>query len=132
MVRRLAGSLAVLVAVLVAVDAALLAGEPDRWRHVALTAALVAAIATALGASRVTRARSRWASYRVVVTDDAIRREVSGARPLEIARGEAIRVAEGPQGLLVVAADRQVGVPRELDAYDAMREALLRWADRRA
>ncbi len=127
MVRRLALSLGVLVSVIVAADAAILRDEPGRWGHVVLTAALVGAIAALLGLRQVSRARARWASFRLVVSDDAIRREMDGARPLEIPRAEAVRVAEGPAGILVAARGRQLGVPREVDGYERVRDALAAW-----
>jgi hypothetical protein len=78
---------------------------------------------------RMARFRARWAAFEIVLSDDAIAREVPGLPPSRIARGEVRRVEEVPQGVVVRdGAGRALLVPRELDGYREVKEALAAWA----
>lgn len=127
LVRRLARSLGVMLVLLVVADALLLRDAPGRWGTVSLTVFLVAGVGFLLARRRVARARAQWASFAIVLDGDRLRRELAGARPLEIARGEVRSVEERAEGLVVLAEGRQLLAPRLLADYGACRAAIEAW-----
>ncbi len=127
LVRRLVLTFGVLCAVLVAVNAAMLRDEPGRWGHVALTVALVGAIAWLLARRRVRRARAQWTSFAIVLDGDRLRRELHGARTVEIARADVEAVEERPEGIWVTGGGRRVLAPRVIGDFDGCRAAIRSW-----
>jgi hypothetical protein len=77
---------------------------------------------------RMARFRARWASYEIALADDAIAREIAGFPPVRIARAEVASIEELPSGLAVRdGRGRGLVVPRELEGYEGVREALEAW-----
>jgi hypothetical protein len=77
---------------------------------------------------RMSRFRTRWAAFEIVLGEDAIGREVPGLPSVRIPRGDVASIEELPLGLAVRdRAGRGLVVPRELDGYDEVRERLAAW-----
>jgi MYXO-CTERM domain-containing protein len=77
---------------------------------------------------RTARFRARWASFSVVLEEAAVSRTVEGYPEVRIERGEVASVGEAPVGLVVRARQGPaLVVPRELEAYDRVRAAILAW-----
>jgi hypothetical protein len=74
--------------------------------------------------------RVGWASYELTVEPDSVRRLHEGMPPMELARGEVVRVAENDEGMTLLTSrlDRFVFVPRALDGYEEVREHVRAWA----
>jgi hypothetical protein len=90
--------------------------------------ALLALLASWSFRRRRARFRARWASFTVVLEETAVSRTVVGVPEVRIERGEVASVGEAPAGLVVRArAGPALVVPRELEAYDRVRAALLSW-----
>jgi hypothetical protein len=77
---------------------------------------------------RMRRFRARWASFEIALENEAIGRAVIGFPPVRIVRAEVAAIEEVGAGLAVRARDgRGIVVPRELDGYERVRDALAGW-----
>jgi hypothetical protein len=126
--RRFAVTAALAFALLVAIFAASFRGADGSGRTLAFGLLLLLALVAASFLRRQRRFRARWASFEIALEPDAISRSVEGYRPERLARAEVIAVDERPAGLAVRGpGGRGVFVPRELDGYERVRDALLAW-----
>jgi hypothetical protein len=89
---------------------------------------LTVAQLAAMQRSRV-RQRRQWASYRLVVEDDAVRRTVDGYADITIARRDIARIADQDSGLVVhgPSRDDQIFIPRQLTGFHDVRLQLAAW-----
>ncbi|WP_242345439.1 hypothetical protein [Anaeromyxobacter terrae] len=123
--------LATFVAVVVLVLAAYGAGLRDPGRGLdalVIPFALLLVLAAFSYVRRMRRFRARWASFEIGLEDEAIGRAVIGFPPVRILRADVAAIEEIRAGLAVRARDgRGIVVPRELDGYERVREALAGW-----
>jgi hypothetical protein len=120
-----AGAAALLV---VAAFASGLRGPDGGAGPLVLGLGLLALLAAWSFRSRTARFRARWASFRVVLEEAAVSRTVEGYPEVRIERGDVASVGEAAAGLVVRArAGPALVVPRELEAYDRVRAAILAW-----
>jgi hypothetical protein len=129
--RRLGATLVATAAVVVAVWALALRPQGAGWGTLAFSLGLLLALAALSLRRRIRRLGARWSSFAVTLDDDGIAREVSGFPPLRVARADVEAVEEGAAGLVV----RGRGgvallVPREVEGYARLREALAAWRSR--
>lgn len=126
--RRFAATVA---AVVLLVLAAYAAGVRDTGRGLdalVVPFALLLVLAAFSYVRRMRRFRARWTSFEIALEDGAIGRAVIGFEPVRIVRAEVAAIEELPAGLAVRARDgRGLVVPRELEGYAQVREALAGW-----
>jgi hypothetical protein len=122
---------ATVVAVVLLVLAAYAAGMRDSGRGLDVLVvpfALLLVLAAFSYVRRMRRFRARWASFEIALENDAIGRAVIGFPPVRILRTDVASIEELRSGLAVRARDgRGVVVPRELDGYERIRDALAGW-----
>ena len=122
---------ATVVAVVLLVLAAYAGGmrDPGRGLDVLMVPfALLLVLAAFSYVRRMRRFRARWASFEIALENDAIGRAVIGFPPVRILRTDVASIEELRSGLAVRARDgRGVVVPRELDGYERIRDALAGW-----
>ena len=125
--------LATFAAVVLLVLAAHAAGLRDPGRGLgalAIPFALLLVLAAFSYVRRMRRFRARWASFEIALEDEAIGRAVIGFPLVRILRADVTAIEEIPGGLAVRGRDgRGLVVPRELDGYERVREALAGWRD---
>lgn len=98
------------------------------WGTLAFSLALLLALAAFSMRRRMRRLHARWGSFEIALDEGAIAREVSGFPALRIARAEVSGIAERADGIVVRAqGGAALLVPRELDGYARLREALAAW-----
>ncbi len=123
--------LATFAAVVVLVLAAHGAGLREHGRGLdalVIPFALLLVLAAFSYVRRMRRFRARWASFEIALEEEAIGRAVIGFPPVRIPREEVAAIEEISAGLAVRARDgRGLVVPRELDGYERVREALAGW-----
>ena len=74
------------------------------------------------------RLHARWESFEIAFAEGAISRQLSGVAPLRIARADVEGIGERADGLVVRGrGGALLLVPRELDGYARLREALAAW-----
>ena len=122
---------ATVVAVVLLVLAAYAAGMRDSGRGLDVLVvpfALLLVLAAFSYVRRMRRFRARWASFEIALENDAIGRAVIGFPSVRILRTDVASIEELRSGLAVRARDgRGVVVPRELDGYERIRDALAGW-----
>jgi hypothetical protein len=122
---------ATVVAVVLLVLAAYAAGMRDSGRGLDVLVvpfALLLVLAAFSYVRRMRRFRARWASFEIALENDAIGRAVIGFPPVRILRTDVASIEELRSGIAVRARDgRGVVVPRELDGYERIRDALAGW-----
>jgi hypothetical protein len=133
-VRRCAWLLGTLVVITPIFFAAASIGTPGMTRYVPAALPLTA-LALGFGAAlnwrrQVDAARIRWDSFELVVSENVLRRTITGAPPVEILRPDVVAILERPgDGLVVVTADRRrsivlpeqlMGFLAEFDETDAL------------
>jgi hypothetical protein len=122
---------ATVVAVVLLVLAAYAGGMRDSGRGLDVLVvpfALLLVLAAFSYVRRMRRFRARWASFEIALENDAIGRAVIGFPPVRILRTDVASIEELRSGLAVRARDgRGVVVPRELDGYERIRDALAGW-----
>jgi hypothetical protein len=122
---------ATVVAVVLLVLAAYAAGMRDSGRGLDVLVvpfALLLVLAAFSYVRRMRRFRARWASFEIALENDAIGRAVIGFPPVRILRTDVASIEELRSGLAVRARDgRGVVVPREVDGYERIRDALAGW-----
>jgi len=122
---------ATVVAVVLLVLAAYAGGMRDSGRGLDVLAVPFALLLVLAGFSyvrRMRRFRARWASFEIALENDAIGRAVIGFPPVRILRTDVASIEELRSGLAVRARDgRGIVVPRELDGYERIRDALAGW-----
>jgi hypothetical protein len=127
--RRFATTLVATATVVVAVWATALRPRGAGWGSLAFSLALLLALAALSMRRRMRRLHARWRSFEITLDGEAISREVSGFATLRIARGEVEAVGERADGIVVRArGGAALLVPREIDGYVRLREALAAWA----
>src|SRR5512138_2466632 len=127
--RRFAATLAATSALFGAVWAAALRPQGAGWGTLAFSLALLLALAAFSMRRRMRRLHARWESFEVALDADAIARQVTGFAPVRIARADVESVGERADGLVVRGrGGALLLVPRELDGYARLREALAVWA----
>ncbi len=134
--RRFATTLAATAAIVAVVWAAALRPRGAGWGTLAFSLGLLLALAAVSLRHRMRRLHARWASFEIALDGEAIARRVDGFAPLRIARAEVDTIGERPDGIVVRArGGAALLLPRELDGYARLREALAGWgigaADRR-
>ncbi len=105
------------------------------WRAIILTYIVIFIIQVLLMANYLRIQEESWESLRIILTDDGVRREEAGRRPIEISRDEIVEVHDLDDGPLVIAYDggrKMLGVPRELDGFETVREVVLGWVGAQA
>jgi hypothetical protein len=132
MARRLNARFALTVAtvalLVVGLFSAGLRGREGGHASLAVGLGVLAVLAFWSWRRRITRFRARWASYTVVLGPDAVERTVEGYPDVRIARADVAAVGDTPGGLVVRGRSGEaVAVPRELQGYERLREALLGW-----
>ena len=121
---------ATVVAVVLLVLAAYAAGMRDSGRGLDVLVvpfALLLVLAAFSYVRRMRRFRARWASFEIALENDAIGRAVIGFPPVRILRTDVASIEELRSGLAVRARDGRGSVPRELDGYERIRDALAGW-----
>lgn len=122
---------ATVVAVVLLVLAAYAGGMRDSGRGLDVLVvpfALLLVLAAFSYVRRMRRFRARWASFEIALENDAIGRAVIGFPSVRILRTDVASIEELRSGLAVRARDgRGVVVPRELDGYERIRDALAGW-----
>jgi hypothetical protein len=127
--RRLATTLVATAAVVVAVWSAALRPKGAGWGTLAFSLALLLALAGLSMRRRMRRLHARWGSFEIVVDEVAISRQVSGFAPVRIARADVESIGERADGVVVRGrGGAALLVPREIDGYARLREALAGWA----
>ncbi len=95
----------------------------------AFALALLLVLAGLSARKRLGRLHARWATFAIVLGEEELRREVEGFPSARIARAEVEAIEELPQGLVVRGpGEASILVPREVEGWDRIREALSRWA----
>lgn len=126
--RRFLATFVAVVALVLAAWAAGMRGEGRGLDALAVPFALLLGLAAFSYVRRMRRFRARWASFEIALEDEAIGRAVLGFPPVRIARADVAAIEEVGAGLAVRARDgRGLVVPRELEGYERVREALARW-----
>ncbi len=129
--RRFATTLVATTAIVTGAWAMALRPQGAGWGTLAFSLALLAGLAALSLRRRMRRLHERWASFEIALEDGALSRQVSGFAPVRIARAEIEAIAERPEGLVVRGrGGAAVLVPRELDGYARVRDALTAWAPR--
>jgi hypothetical protein len=129
--RRFAATLVATAAIVAAIWSAALRPKGAGWGTLAFSLALLVALAALSMRRRMRRLHARWASFEIALDADSIGREVSGFAPLRIARAEVERIGERADGIVVRArGGAALLVPRDVDGYARLREALAAWAPR--
>ncbi len=122
---------ATVVAVVLLVLAAYAGGMRDSGRGLDVLVVpfmLLLVLAVFSYVRRMRRFRARWASFEIALEDGAIGRAVIGFPPIRILRADVASIEELRPGLAVRARDgRGLVVPRELDGYEQVRDALAGW-----
>jgi hypothetical protein len=133
-VRRWMWLLGTVVVIAPVFFAAASIGTPGMTRYVPAALPL-AGLALGFGAAfnwrrQADAARLQWDSFEVVVSENALRRTVSGAAPVEILRPDVIAILERlDDGLILLTTDRRrsVVLPGELMGYAELRDRLVHW-----
>lgn len=104
------------------------------WRVIIITYIMVFVIQVLLMANYLRIQEESWESLRIILSDDGIRREEAGRKAIAISRDEIMTVHDLDDGPLVIEYDggrRMLGVPRELDGFEAIRGTVLGWVEGR-
>lgn len=126
--RRLAATLGATAAVVVAVWATALRAQGAGPGTLAFSLGFLLLLAALTLARRMRRLHARWSSFEVALDGAAITRSVAGAPPVRIARADVASVGERADGIVVRArGGASLIVPRELEGYARLREALAGW-----
>ena len=126
--RRFATTLLATAAIVAFVWAAALRPRGAGWGTLAFSLGLLVALAAFSLGRRMRRLHERFRSFEIALEGDAISREVAGFPPLRIARAEVVEIGERADGIVVRAqGGAAILVPRELDGYARVREALAGW-----
>jgi hypothetical protein len=126
--RRFALTAALAFALLVAIALGSMRGGDGSGRTLAFGLVFLFVLVVGSYVRRQARFRARWASFEIVLEPGAIARTVDGYRPERLERAEITGVEERPGGIAVRGpGGRAVIVPRELDGYERVREAVLAW-----
>ncbi len=127
--RRFATTLVATAAIVVAIWAAALRPKGAGWGTLAFSVALLLALAAFSLRRRMRRLHARWGSFEIAIDGTAISRQVSGFAPIRIARADVETVGERADGIVVRArGGAALLVPRAIDGYARLREALAAWA----
>ena len=131
--RRFATTLVATAAVVVAVWAAALRPQGSGWGTLAFSLALLLALAAFSMKRRMRRLHARWDSFEIALEERAVARQVSGFAPVRIAREDVEAIGETAEGLVLRGrGGALLLVPRDIDGYARVREALAGWAPRSA
>ncbi len=131
--RRFAATLLVTAAIVVALWSAALRPKGAGWGTLAFSLGLLGAVAALSIARRMRRLHARWSSFEIALEGDAISRRVTGGPPLRIARADVETIGERADGIVVRArGGAALVVPRALEGYARVREALAGWGAGRA
>ncbi len=126
--RRFAATLLVTAAIVVALWSAALRPKGAGWGTLAFSLGLLLALAAFSIGRRMRRLHARWGSFEIALGEDAIAREVAGFPPLRIARADVEGIGERADGIVVRArGGTALLVPREIEGYARIREALAGW-----
>jgi hypothetical protein len=125
--RRLLATFAATAALVVLVWGTALRAHGARGATLVSSLVLLSFLALLTFRRRMGRLRARWSSFEIVLDEEGIRRVVAGFPDLSIARADARSVGESGAGIVVRdSSGRAILVPRELDGYHEVREALAR------
>jgi hypothetical protein len=128
LVRRFALTVAAAALLVVAAFASGLRGEGGGAGPLLVGLGLLSLLALWSFRRRTARFRARWATFTVTLDDGAVARTVEGFPEVRIGRGEVASIGEAPAGLVVRSrAGPALVVPREIEQYERIRDALLRW-----
>ncbi|HEX9400098.1 MAG TPA: hypothetical protein VF912_08320 [Anaeromyxobacter sp.] len=126
--RRLLVSMIAAAAAVVGLWAAALRPQGAGPRTLGFALVLLGALAFVSLRRRLSRLHARWTSFELTLDAEAIGREVVGFPSVRIARAEVAAIGERAAGIVVSdRAGRALLVPRELEGYERVREALAAW-----
>ncbi len=127
--RRLAATLVAAAAAVAGVWATALRERGAGTGSLAFALGLLVVLAAFSLRGRMRRLHARWASFEIALDEGAIAREVTGFPRLELARADIAAIEERAAGLVVRGrAGAALLVPREVEGYARVREALSGWA----